>query len=184
VHGLEVVLEAARSLADEPVRFVLVGDGSEKPALLQRASEMDLDNVAFLDPVPPEEIAAMLRCATVSLATVRAGDSYSTIRSAKALPAMSSACPVVYSADDEGSRLVGSIGAGIVTAAGDPEQLADAIRTIIADPALGERLGSAGRAWIEDHASWHHLVGVWLDRLDEIERSAGASVATGEGSRR
>lgn len=169
VHGLEVVLEAAGLLADEPVRFVLVGDGSEKAALREQARRMGLANVEFLDPVSPEEVARLLSCATAGLATVRAGDVYRTIRSAKALPTMASGRPVVYSGDDEGSRLVGEIGAGMVTPPGDAVALADALRSLVQDPELCEQLGTKGRSWVVDHASWHHLVGVWLDRLDELD---------------
>lgn len=181
VHGLEVVLDAAQLLEGDKVRFVLVGDGSEKPALRARADELGLRNVAFLEPVSPEEVAVLLRCSTVALATVREGDVYRTIRSAKALPAMATARPVVYSGDDEGARLLASIGAGIVTPPGDAEALAAAVRELVEDPGLREELGAAGRTWIVDHASWHHLVGVWLDRLAELDPigAAGRRAAGG-----
>lgn len=165
VHGLDVVLDAAEQLRGEPIRFVLVGAGSEKSDLVERARRMDLPNVTFLDPVSPEEVADMLRCATGALATVRAGDVYRSIRSAKSLPAMASGCPVIYSADDEGAALVASIGAGIVTAPGDGEQLADAVRAIASDPDLADEFGAAGRRWVKGNASWELLVGNWLDEL-------------------
>ncbi len=160
VHGFDVVLDAAQLLADVPVRIVLVGDGSEKAGLQERARQFGIDNVVFLDPVAPEEVAAMLRCATAALASVRAGDVYRTIRSAKAIPAMASAVPVLYSGDDEGSRLVAAVGAGRSTAPGDPRALADAIRTSWpATPSCVRRSWAAGREWVLEHASWHHLVG-------------------------
>jgi glycosyltransferase involved in cell wall biosynthesis len=173
VHRLEVVLEAAELLAGEPVRFLLVGGGSERDALMRRAAEMHLDNVEFREPVQPTEIAAMLREATVGLASVRRGEMFTSVRSAKIWPVMSAARPVVYSGDDEGSRLVDAIGAGIVTPAEDPEALADAIRRLIRDPDEARRLGTRGRAWVESNASWRRLVGVWLGRLEEVRTSRG-----------
>lgn len=168
VHGLDVVLDAAALLRDEPVRFLLVGDGSEKPALQERATALELRNLEFHDPVAPEVVAELLRCAAVALATVREGDVYRTVRSAKAVPAMASGRPVIYSGDDEGSRLVEQIGAGTVTPPGDPVALAEAIRKLIRDPAVGERQGDRGRRWVLDNASWHRLVGDWLVEIDEI----------------
>ncbi|MCZ6699602.1 MAG: glycosyltransferase family 4 protein, partial [Planctomycetota bacterium] len=45
-QGLEVVVEAAKRLRDYPrVRFVMVGDGLEKSALVARAREAGLDNI-------------------------------------------------------------------------------------------------------------------------------------------
>lgn len=167
VHGLEVVLDAAGLLADEPVRFLLVGGGSEKPALRAAAQARGLANVTFLDPVAPEEVAELLALSVAGLATVRAGELYRTIRSAKALPTMACGRPVIYSADDEGSQLVRSIGAGLVTPPGDASALADAVRELVADPGLAARLGDAGREWTVEHASWHRLVGSWLEQIGE-----------------
>ena len=174
VHGLDVVLDAAVLLQGEPIRFLLVGDGSEKPDLVARAAALGLRNVTFADPVDPEVVAELLRCSSVALATVRDGDVYKTIRSAKAVPAMASACPVVYSGDDEGSRLVAEVGAGIVTPPGDADALADAVRTLVADPTRRAQLGAAGRQWVLDHSSWHRLVGDWIDRVESVSgRSIG-----------
>jgi glycosyltransferase involved in cell wall biosynthesis len=139
---------------------------------------MGLRNVEFREPVQPSEVAAMLREATAGLASVRRGDMFTSIRSAKIWPVMSAARPVVYSGDDEGSRLVASIGAGIVTPAEDPEALADAIRRLIHDPEEARRLGVRGRAWVESNASWRQLVGVWLGRLDEVVVSRGRASST------
>lgn len=173
VHGLDVVLDAAALLGDLPVRFVLVGDGSEKPALRARASSLGLANVTFLEPVEPDVVAELLRCSLAALATVRRGDVYRTIRSAKAVPAMASGRPVIYSGDDEGSRLVEQIGSGPVTPPGDPEALADAVRRLLDDPELVARQGSAGREWALGHASWHRLVGDWLEEVDRISGRGG-----------
>lgn len=175
VHGMDVLLRAAALLEDEPVRFVLVGDGSEKPDLRRRAESMGLGNVDFLDPLDPEDVAALLSCASGALASVREGDVYRTIRSAKAVPAMSSATPVIYSGDDEGSRLVAEIGAGISTPPGDAGALADAVRDLVADADARQRLGDAGRAWVLANASWDRLVGDWLDQLSAVEAELGSA---------
>ncbi|MEX0768123.1 MAG: glycosyltransferase, partial [Microthrixaceae bacterium] len=123
----------------------------------------------FLDPVPPEQVARMLRSCTAGLATVRQGDVYRTIRSAKMLPTMASGLPVIYSGDDEGSRLVAAAGAGLVTAPGSGAELAAAVRELIASPEKARLLGAAGRDWIVANASWHQLVGNWLEQLHQIE---------------
>ena len=183
VHGLEVVLAAAELLRDEPVRFLLVGGGSEKQDLVRRAAQLALTNVEFRDPVDPAEVARLLRVSTAGLATVREGDLYRSIRSAKVLPTMAAGRPVIYSADDEGSRLVAAAGAGLVTPAGDAAALADAIRTLVADPADAERMGRNGREWVLEHASWGHLVDEWLAQLGERPSGAPVPAADTDASR-
>jgi glycosyltransferase involved in cell wall biosynthesis len=182
VHRLEVVLEAAALLRSEPVVFLLVGGGSEKESLRRLSASMGLENVVFRDPVPPEEVARMLREADIGLASVRAGDAFRTIRSAKMWPTMASGRPVVYSGDDEGSRLVASIGAGVVTPAEDAGALAGAILDLVRDPGRAAELGEHGRAWVEENASWRLLVGRWLQRLGEVVRHQGPrDVAAADG---
>ena len=173
VHGLEVVLDAADLLRDEAVTFVLVGGGSEKPALVERARGMGLANVRFLDPVAPEEVARLLRAATAGLATVRPGDAYRAIRSAKMFPTMATELPVLYSGDDEGARLVGEVGAGIVTTPGDAAALADAVQRVRSEPGTARKLGGTGRRGVEEHASWERLVGDWLDELADLPTRRG-----------
>jgi glycosyltransferase involved in cell wall biosynthesis len=179
VHRLEVVLEAAQLLRGEPITFLLVGDGSEKEALRRTAISMGLDNVVFRDPVTPDEVAAMLREAAIGLVSVRGGDLYGSVRSAKMWAVMATATPVVYSGDDEGSRLVSEIGAGISTPAEDGAALAGAIRHLLADPAEALRLGERGRRWVEANASWNHLVGAWLDRLADVGTPRAGGVDRG-----
>lgn len=177
VHGLDVVLDAAELLDGEPVVFLLVGDGSEKPRLVAEAAARGLANVVFRDPVDPEEVAELLRSSAAGLACVRGGDLFRTIRSAKMLPAMATCRPVIYSGDDEGSRLVASAGAGIVTPPGDAAALAAAVREVLADPDRAAEMGRAGREWVTANASWQRLVGDWLAQLAALDGGAGAGSA-------
>lgn len=173
-HGLEVVLGAAALLTDRPVRFLLVGGGSEKPALMAASRDQGLDNVEFRDPVAPEEVARLLGRARIGLASVRGEAIFGSVRSAKVFPVMASGVPVVYSGDDEGSALVTRAGAGVAARPGDPAALADAIAGVLDDPAGAETMGRAGRAWVEAHSGWDRLVSDWVSQLDALVGSRPA----------
>lgn len=172
VHGLDVVLDAAHLLRGDAVRFVLVGGGSEKHALQRRAKAESLDNVTFLDPVPPERIATYLGESAAGLATVRPGDLYRSIRSAKMLPVMSSGVPIVYSGDDEGAAIVVREGAGLVSPPGDGAALAKAISSVLESPGRAAEMGAAGRAWVLREASWATIAEHWVAEV-EAKRPAG-----------
>ena len=47
MHPLGPILDAAVSLKREPVRFLFIGDGASRPALISRASIEGLDRVSF-----------------------------------------------------------------------------------------------------------------------------------------
>lgn len=174
VHGLEVVLDAAGHLADRRVRFLLVGGGSEKEALVAEAERRELGNVEFRDPVSPEEVARLLRRARVGLASVRPGDVYRSVRSAKVFPMMASAVPVVYSGADEGASVVVRAGGGVAVPPGDGAALADAVAHLLDHPAEAAALGAAGRRWVVAHHEWGALVRAWLDQLDDPACRPGA----------
>ena len=57
--GLDVVLDAADRLRDQPIAFILAGAGSERDRLRRSAHERGLTNVRFVDPLPPADVARL-----------------------------------------------------------------------------------------------------------------------------
>lgn len=162
-HGLDVALQAAEMLRGRSdIQFLFVGDGPEKDRLIQTSRTRGLTNVAFMDPVPLEHVADLLRLSTLALSVIQI-----PTRAAKILPAMSVGKPVVYAGFGEGARLVELARAGVVVPPRDPAALANAIVRIVDDPELARQLGQNGRRYIEGHLTWEALVSAWLKQLEE-----------------
>ncbi|MCJ8146357.1 glycosyltransferase family 4 protein [Acinetobacter sp. A3.8] len=69
-NGLNAVLNAAVELKKRQrtdIKLVLVGDGMQKKALLDRAAELQLDNVIFHDPVNKAKLAGLMASADIGL---------------------------------------------------------------------------------------------------------------------
>lgn len=69
-NGLGAVLDAAAELkrrGRNDIRFLLVGDGREKPRLLARKEEEALDNILFLPPMPKVDLIPVIRRADIGL---------------------------------------------------------------------------------------------------------------------
>ncbi len=69
-NGLNAVLDAAVELKKRQrtdIKLVLVGDGMQKKALLERAAELQLDNVIFHDPVNKARLAGLMASADIGL---------------------------------------------------------------------------------------------------------------------
>lgn len=69
-NGLNAVLDAAVELKHRQrtdIKLVLVGDGMQKKALLERATELQLDNVIFHDPVNKAKLAGLMASADIGL---------------------------------------------------------------------------------------------------------------------
>lgn len=142
-QGLDQLLAAAERLKTEDLRLVLIGDGPEKAALVEKAEADRLQNVTFLEPRSREDMPALLASADIAVVPLKM-----RLRGAvpsKLYEAMASSLPVVLVADGEPAEIVRSAQAGIVVMPGDIEGLADALRRLARSADERLRLGAAGR---------------------------------------
>jgi glycosyltransferase involved in cell wall biosynthesis len=148
--GLDVVLDAAGFLRDDPsVRFVLVGGGADAARLRRRAQAERLDNLLFTGPLPRAVALRALADAAVSVVPLVASiaDSIPT----KLFDAMLVGTPIVLCAGGEAQRLVERSQSGLCVAPGDARALAAAIRGLLADGELRVRLGAGGPGFVRAH---------------------------------
>ena len=59
-NHLEYLLDIAGQSKNLPLKFFIVGDGSEKDRLMQLAKQKGLENITFLPPVPKNELPQLL----------------------------------------------------------------------------------------------------------------------------
>jgi glycosyltransferase involved in cell wall biosynthesis len=148
-QGLANVVECARlAMPDPDLRFVLMGDGSQRPLLEGLAVRHRLGNLRFLPIQPVELFASLLAAADVLLVNQRATVIDMSLPG-KLTSYFLAGRPVVaaVSPGSETAREVGDSGAGLVVRPDDPAALLAAVRSLAADPARRQRLGGAGRAY-------------------------------------
>jgi glycosyltransferase involved in cell wall biosynthesis len=156
-HGtysaLETVLDAADRLRDDPgVRFVLVGGGDRKPALIQEAADRGLGNVAFVDPVPKRDVPAWLARADVCLLPYQDRELFAGALPNKTFDYLGAARPIVAAVPEgELSRLVRAAGCGVAVPPEDGAAMAEAVRRLAADRAEAAAMGEAGAAYVRTH---------------------------------
>ncbi len=168
-NNLGLLLDAAERVRDDlpDLKFWLIGDGLQKPALMQLAAARGLTNVRFLDPIAKSEIPRLLRGADVGLHILddvplfRYGVSPS-----KLMDYMASGLPVVTNCPGEVGELVIGAAAGVVVG---PNDLEEAIRTVAS--ASQEQLrewAESGRAFIEEARSSDILATRLQEVLDRV----------------
>jgi glycosyltransferase involved in cell wall biosynthesis len=149
-NNLGVVLQAAAGLQDRSdIVIVLLGDGKEKPGLMDKAEAMGLRNVCFLPPLAKAEMSEALEAADAGIAILLPLEVYKTTYPNKVFDYMAAGRPVVLAIDGAIRQVVESAGAGVFVPPGDPQAMAVAIRELADDPAAGRRMGLAGRACVE-----------------------------------
>jgi glycosyltransferase involved in cell wall biosynthesis len=132
--ALETLLDAALRMPD--ARIVIVGDGPERAALVERAAR--LTNVAFLPYSPPA--ARYLRALDVYVLP-SAWEAFSI----GVLEAQACGVPQVVT-DVGGTREAVVSETGILVPPRDPARLADAIVELLRDPARRAAMADASRA--------------------------------------
>ena len=99
-NDLEVVLRAAELLQEhDDIHFVLLGDGKEKPRLMDMAKVMGLANLEFADPLPKTKIPAVIAAADACLAILKPIEMYKTTYPNKVFDYMAAGKPIVLAID-------------------------------------------------------------------------------------
>ncbi len=156
-QGLELLIEAARALQDDPtVVFVIGGAGSARERLMAMAT--GLPNIRWIPLQPAERLNDLLNLADVHLLPQRA-DAADLVMPSKLTGMLASGRPVIATAEPETQvgRVVG--GCGVLVPPGDGAALARAIVDLAADPARRQGLGAAARAYAETHLAREAIMG-------------------------
>ena len=177
-HGLSndlgVVLEAANLLKTEKgLRFVLVGDGKEKPALMNQAASRNLANVLFIPPAPKTEMPQVLAGADACIAILKPIELYKTTYPNKVFDYMAAGKAVLLVIDGVVRELVEQAGAGIFVEPGNPAALASAVRQLKKNPGDAEKMGRAGRLYIENKFSRTQIASQFNLLLESLWRKNG-----------
>ncbi len=143
-QGLEVVVEAARTLRDShpDIFFILCGNGAVRERLIDQAR--GLDNVRFLDLQPRERLSELLSTADIHLLPQRAAVADLVLPS-KLAAMLASGRPIIAMAE-QGTQLAIEVeGCGLVIPADDRSALVAAVVKLAGDEALRIKLGQIGR---------------------------------------
>lgn len=160
--GVHVLIDAMASLNDPRVALVLVGDGDLLPRYAAQAERAGLTRqVHFVGRVDHDRLASYFAAADICVQP-SVYEPFGLV----AVEAMACAKPVI-TADVSGTRrVVGDAGGGILFRAGDPTDLAAAIRRLVADPELQRRLGRAGLAAVEARYAWRRIGRLLVDAYE------------------
>jgi D-inositol-3-phosphate glycosyltransferase len=163
--GVDLLLDAWRACDLDGVgRLVIGGRGPEEARLRNQAR--GLRNVRFVGFVPDTELVSLYQTATVAVMPTRSGEGFGLM----AAEALACGTPVVVTAQGALPEVVRHDVDGLVVAQDDPAALGAALRSILTDESLAERLraGALATDW-----SWTSSVERFSDVLtDVVERSA------------
>jgi glycosyltransferase involved in cell wall biosynthesis len=167
--GFDVLLRAAAripSIRSGRVHLLVAGDGGEADALRRQVDRLDLAcGVRFLGAVDAQRLASLYRGAR-GIAVPSRWEGLPLV----CLEAMASGRPVVASRVDGIPDAVIDQETGFLVDPNDAPALADALETLLHDPARGDRLGASGETRARARFAWQTIAGRYLSLLERIVR--------------
>lgn len=175
-HGLDTIMDAAAILeGDERIRFLMVGDGSERERLLQKKNERRLDNVVMLGQQPKAKMPEIWAISDVSLVLLRKLDLFKTVIPSKIFESMAMSTPIVLGVEGEVAQIIEESGSGLCIEPESAAELAKKLRQLTGDDELYQRLAISGRAFVACHYSRQKLAIHYLENILETVVNKGKS---------
>lgn len=153
--GLNVLADALRKMKDEPWKLLVVGDGPERERFEQQLQAAGLsDRAEFTGAIDfvlvPEYFHQLDVMVIPTETTKQIREQFGRV----IVEAMACGVPVIGSTCGAIPEVIGD--AGLVFPEGDSQALAGALRQMLTDEALRERLSVAGQARVEQY-SWDRV---------------------------
>jgi glycogen synthase len=179
-EGLDGLLEAwAKVFADVPeARVLLIGAGETVAPLREQAARLGVESrTIFAGSVPHSEVARCYSVCDVMVYPRKPMRLTHLVTPLKPLEAMAAGKAVIAS-DVGGLReLIRDGDTGVLFRAGDPDALADTLRSVVRSADLRSTLGEAGRRAVCAERQWKTLVRVHVETYARLVNGAHASAA-------
>ena len=177
--GIDTVIKALAAVraAHPGTRYAVAGVGDRGPQLQQLARDLGLtDAVRFLGTVPDADLPALYNAADLYVGASRRHDLLAEGFGISLVEASACGLAVVGGRSGGVPDAVREGETGILVNPDDPQAVAAGINALLADAALRQRLGAAGRRAVETFYNWDR-VAADLIRIDAAFRLPGPPAA-------
>lgn len=161
IQSVDTIIEAASLLKEEPVRFHIIGSGSDLERL-QKLGEHE-ENVIFYGRRPLEEMPDFYAKADAMLITLQADPVLSMTLPGKVQSYMAVGKPIIGAIDGETKTVIEDAKCGYCGNAEDAEMLAENIRSFIKNPDKA-LMGENARVYYEEHFEQEKF----MDQLESV----------------
>lgn len=163
---LDVAEKIRSSLPD--VRIMLVGDGMEKPQLVEDAQRRGLSNVVFVNSVAKDKVCQYINASDVCTAVLMRNDTFKTVYPNKVFDYMSCRRPIIIAIDGVARKLVEEAEAGLFAEPEDPDAFVQVLRKMVSDPAMCAQMGARGYRYAVEHYSRAAMAEKYLRVLEVL----------------
>ena len=168
VQSVETILYAAEKLQNEPVRFHIVGGGTNLRRLQKMKEDKKLENIIFYGRKPVEEMPEFYSKADAMLITLAADPVLSLTLPGKVQSYMSVGKPIIGAIGGETKRVIEEAECGFCGEAEDVEELVKNIEAFISEDTDRVMMGTKSREFYEKNFKEELFMDKLESRLDII----------------
>lgn len=169
-QGLEIILEAAKSVKDKShLKFVLLGNGPEKPKLIDLQKQYGLSNVIFIDFVPKSQMPQVLKSVNAAIIPLKKLDLFKGAIPSKIFESLAMELPILLGVDGEARELFIDKGnCGIYFEPENVSELVKAILEISSDSTKAKQLGTNGRNYVNQNFNRDTIAEKFYNQLVQL----------------
>lgn len=177
LHGVSVILEAARLLARENIEFWLVGDNHRRDSDLQaRINALDCARVKFFGWMRLEELRSRIAQADACFGVFGTSEKAKRVIPGKAFLALAMAKPLITGDSPAAREFFKDGESAILCETGNPHALASAILRLRDNPALLGHIGHRGNQLFQTHCSPKVLGSLFSSLIQQVVSLPSAKV--------
>ena len=171
MQNIGTIVKAAEILSqkEEPIRFVIIGDGSWKAALDEILSKGNHNNIFCFPMQPTDSIAYVYSLGDIGIVSLKPDITQIALPS-KTWDILSAGRPAICEIDRYSGlcSIIEGEGCGRCVAPGDAEGMAEAILKLYCDRDSLIKAGNRGRRYIETNLTKDCQVQKYVDRIHSI----------------
>ncbi|GAB3930260.1 glycosyltransferase family 4 protein [Larkinella terrae] len=174
-HGvanqLEQIVATAVLLQDQPVRFLLIGDGMAKKTVWDQSRRLLLQNIRFLHALPREEAFQFILASDIGIMTMQQLDVFKTIYANKMFEYMAARLPILTAIDGISRSVVELANAGMFIELQKPFEVAESIKNYLYQPELRRQQGNNGYWYAKAHFNRKIVAADYLHLIENVSKS-------------
>lgn len=165
LHGIEIIVKAAKLIESEGVKFALIGKGQESAKIHSLIKELNISNIRWIEWVPYTELRRYICQADVGLGIFGNTEKTRRVIPNKAFQILACRRPLITGDSPAVRELLANGESALLCAMADPEALAQSILCLKKDALYRKKISEEG------YRVFNKIVGVsWWSRFsDSVE---------------
>lgn len=169
-NALGQLVNAAEILKGrEDILIACVGDGPERPGLVEAAKVKGLKNIVFYGAQPKERMPSIINASDLGIAVLQENPTFRTVYPNKVFDYMACARPTLLAIDGVARKLLcDEARAGVYVEPENASAIAAAIKRLSETPQECAEMGMRGREWVVKNAGREALARKYLEIMKTL----------------